>query len=475
MVLSWFGMQTEHAAWKWASEEFGHAQLGDRRRTARAVSMAATLAAHPSGHVTQVYAHGDEREAAFRFVRNEEILPQALMDAAQTRTALRCAEHDVVFVSVDQTDLSIVDKKKQKGLGDLGTTGCHSHGLQVMNALAVSPSGVPLGLLSQQYWARHVGKKRSSQARRKLRPEEKETKYWLDALSQSQARLASVTTECLPWFQLDRGGDSWPVHLFAQGQRGHLTVRASWNRRLWRTKNEPPRYLWGHLEAQSELGTHVVSIPREPGRPARQAVLSLRAARVELDLCIRKRHQRAPLWAVLAHEENAPPGVEAIRWLLLTTYPATEAEAALQVLHGYTQRWRIEEFHKTWKSGACQVERTQLRSKDNILRWAVLLSSVAVRVQRLAMLSRTQPDLPATEELDQGEIDAAMLSTRQKTWRPGQVPPIREVTRWIAELGGYTGKSSGGPPGIQVLTRGLQRIELLAAHLRHPKTTPQDL
>lgn len=145
------------------------------------------------------------------------------------------------------------------------------------------------------------------------------------------------------------------------------------------------------------------------------------------------------------------------------------------MLHGYTQRWRIEEFHKTWNSGACQVERTQLRSKDNILRWAVLLSSVAVRVQRLAMLSRTQPDLPATEELDQGEIDAAMMSTRQKTWRPGQVPPISEVTRWIAELGGYTGKSSGGPPGIQVLTRGLQRIELLANHLRLAKTTPQDL
>lgn len=102
-------MQTEHAVWQWASEEFGHAPLGDRRRTARA--MAATVAAHPSGHLTHAFTAGDEREAAFRFVRNEEILPQALLDAAHTCTAQRCAEHPWVFVAVDQTDLSIVDKK----------------------------------------------------------------------------------------------------------------------------------------------------------------------------------------------------------------------------------------------------------------------------------------------------------------------------------------------------------------------------
>lgn len=225
------------------------------------------------------------------------------------------------------------------------------------------------------------------------------------------------------------------------------------------------------------MGTHTLAIPREPGRPAREATLTLRATKVELDLRDQRQstHHRVSLWAVLAHEEAPPPGVEAVRWLLLTTYPATTKQEALTVLFGYTQRWRVEEFHKTWKSGACQIERTQLRSKENLLRWAVLLSSVAVRVQRLAMLSRTQPELPATEELDQGEIDAAILATEQKNWRPGQVPPLGEATRWIAELGGYTGKSSGGPPGIQVLTRGLQRIELLATHLRRTPNPQQDL
>lgn len=470
-------MQSEHAVDKWAEQEFGHAELGDKRRTARAVAMAQAIAAHPAGQLTQVFAKSDEREAAFRFVRNDEISAEALMEAAHARTAQRCSEHRFVFVAVDQTDLSIVDNQRKKGLGDTGTADLRGSGLQVLNALAVSPEGVPLGLLSQQYWARLVGKKKSVQAQRKKRPEEKETQHWLTALGQSQARLAAASTECKPWFQLDRGADAWPVHLFAQKLDGYLTVRASWNRRLWRAPREPQRYLWGHVEQQTPMGTHLLHIPREPGRPARQARLTVRATAVELDLVDQKteRHYRAATWAVLAHEDQPPPGIEAVRWLLLTTYPVRSQDEALLVLDGYTKRWRVEEFHRTWKSGACQIERTQLRSKQNILRWAVLLSSVAVRVQRLAMLSRTQPDLPATTELDEAEIEAARLGTQRQPSPPGQQPTIGEVTKWIAELGGYTGKSSGGPPGIIVLTRGLQRIELLAAHLRQNPPHPNYL
>ena len=159
-MLCCFGMQNEHAVDKWAEQEFGQALLGDQRRTARAVAMAKAIAAHPSGLLTQVFAKSDEREAAFRFVRNDDISPSALMDAAHSRTALRCAEHPFVFVAVDQTDLSIVDNQRTKVLGDTGTAGSRGSGLQVVNSLAVSPDGVPLGLLSQQYWTRLVGKRK---------------------------------------------------------------------------------------------------------------------------------------------------------------------------------------------------------------------------------------------------------------------------------------------------------------------------
>ncbi len=89
--------------------------------------------------------------------------------------------------------------------------------------------------------------------------------------------------------------------------------------------------------------------------------------------------------------------------------------------------------------GACQIERRSCVAEHPAL--GGLLSSVAVRVERLAKLSRTQPDLPATTELDEAEIEAG---TQRKPSKAGQVPTIGEVTLWIAELGGPG--SSGGPP-----------------------------
>ena len=100
-MLCCFGMQNEHAVDKWAEQEFGQALLGDQRRTARAVAMAKAIAAHPSGLLTQVFAKSDEREAAFRFVRNDDIssttseqrgwatrAPQAA-EAAGSRSSIR--------------------------------------------------------------------------------------------------------------------------------------------------------------------------------------------------------------------------------------------------------------------------------------------------------------------------------------------------------------------------------------------------
>jgi hypothetical protein len=44
----------------------------------------------------------------------------------------------------------------------------------------------------------------------------------------------------------------------------------------------------------------------------------------------------------------------------------------------------------------------------------------------------------------------------------GTQPTLGEMTRWVADIGGYTGKSSGGPPGIRVITRGFDRVEAAA-------------
>ena len=51
-----------------------------------------------------------------------------------------------------------------------------------------------------------------------------------------------------------------------------------------------------------------------------------------------------------------PRGAERIHWRLLTNHPIGSNDEVAAVLYAYTLRWRIEDLHRTWKSGACQVE-----------------------------------------------------------------------------------------------------------------------
>jgi hypothetical protein len=90
---------------------------------------------------------------------------------------------------------------------------------------------------------------------------------------------------------------------------------------------------------------------------------------------------------------------------------------AKAVLYGYTQRWRVEELHKTWKSGACNVEQTQLRTAHAVKVWATILAAVAARIERLKSLARTTPEQPANVELSSHEIKALVLLKRRQKKR----------------------------------------------------------
>jgi hypothetical protein len=192
--------------------------------------------------------------------------------------------------------------------------------------------------------------------------------------------------------------------------------------------------------------------------------MTVRTARVSLILRDQKskRTNVISVNAVLVREEGTTlRGEKPIQWLLLTNYPATSRQALKRVVFGYTLRWRIEDFHKTWKSGWCEVEQTQLRSMQAAVRWATILAMVATRVERLKHASRTSPNVPATVELTADEVTALVLMKRKRARRGDTIPSnptIGEATVWIAELGGYTGKSSGGPPGSITIARGLERI-----------------
>ena len=140
-------------------------------------------------------------------------------------------------------------------------------------------------------------------------------------------------------------------------------------------------------------------------------------------------------------------------------------------MFAYTQRWRVEDFHRAWKSGACDVESSQLRSPGAFCRWATILAAVATRIEQLKHLSRTTPDVPAIDHLTRIEQDAAIVLSETRKFKPGDELTLRQAVELIAQAGGYTGKSSGGPPGTITLTRGMHDVQIAVAAMERLNKT----
>jgi len=451
---------------EWATREFGDADVGDARRTDRLVRVAAAAAARPAGRITDVMKAPADRRGAFRLMGNRDAAPDEVAKAAHRACASAVRGQGFVFVPVDGSSLNITDLTREKDLGIVGPRWLGGTGLHVMSAIAVAPDGTPLGICGQTWWARKGRARRAKHDKRLVAS--KETQHWLTVMQQVRDVFSEQAPTTRPWFQLDRGGDAWPVVLDGLQPGQLFTVRVVHNRRLLSKQDEPRRYLWGRVESQAPLGRYSLPVPARPRRAARTACIEVRGCEVTLDMLderTRGRHQ-ATLWALLAREVGtAPSEEEAIEWLLLTTHSVKTLADGKLVLFGYAQRWRIEDFHRLWKTGACNVEETQLRDREAIIRWATILASVAMRILRLTYLARRQPELPATTELTQTEVDAIVAITKPAGVRMGQPLPIGQVVLWLAEIGGYTGKSSGGPPGAIVIGRALKRIRILVDYL----------
>jgi hypothetical protein len=456
----------------WAREEFGDAELGDARRTYRLVRMANRSAMRPAGRVLEVFSSSAERQGAYDFLENHDIDASAVAKAMYVATSRRCAEDAYVFVSVDGSSLTLSDRRKTKDFGAVGSTRQGACGLKVVSAYAVSSQGVPLGILSQIWWSRAPGLKRNDCHARPL--EEKETQHWVDAMDASIDVLAQGAPTTQAWFVLDREGDKRHCLEHVDTLKGHrFTIRSSYNRRL---SDEGDRrcYMLDELRRKRPIAVYELDVASECLRKARRVRMELRATKVTLRVAERRsnRFTEQEVHVVEARERGTPPrGEKRIEWRLLTNHPVHSGEDARLVVFSYSQRWRIEEFHKTWKSGACNVERCQLRAMKHVIKWATIMAAVASRIERIKVLSRTEPELPASSELSRHEIRALVLLKREHKKRtetiPDGTPTIAQAALWLAELGGYTGaKSSGGPPGSITIRRGFDQIAVVATALK---------
>lgn len=447
----------------WACEEFAGAKLGDERLRSRLITLARDFYARPQAQIPQACGTRAKTKAAYRFFDHQACTMKAILAPHIDATAARASTESVVLAVQDTTSLNYNAQPAIENLGPIGTRADAWLGLMVHDTMAFSPAGVPLGLVDVQCWARDGNSFGKSVQRKTLPIEDKESYKWLrsvHAAAQLQARLPDTMVLSVG----DREADIFELFDYARGlaHAPKLLIRAEQNRRVIAEQ----RWLWERVNAQALAGTQQLQLPRRHNRPARVATLAIRFACVELKPPKRKATLKPiRLWAVLGSEIDTPEQASAVEWMLLTTVEVRDFAQATEKLAWYSQRWGIEVYHRTLKSG-CRIEQRQLGHADRIEACLAIDMVVAWRILHLTKLGREHPDVPCTLYFSEAEWKALLTFVNRDPRVPENPPSLREATRLVAGLGGFLGRNGDGEPGTQTLWLGLQRLDDITAMYR---------
>lgn len=439
----------------WAEQEWGAAPLGDARLVARLLTLGRDRYARPQASIPQTCGSRAKTKAAYRFFEHKDATLQNLLAPHSAATIQRMAQEKVVLAIQDTTSLNYSTHPATENLGPIGSSPTGIVGLMLHGTLAVSSGGTPLGVLAAQCWARDPEEYGKKAQRHSLPIEEKESSKWLTSFTATAATVAACPKTTIVSVG-DREADIY--ELFALAARTPnaplLLVRARHDRKLAQEQGQ----LYHQMDHCSEAGIQEIAVPRKGAQPARTAQLSVRHCPVVL--APPKRHTGSgplTIWAVLAVETEPPEGVAPLRWLLLTTVPTETFADACERLAWYAQRWTIEVFFRTLKSG-CKIEDRQLGTANRLEACLAIDLVVAWRIHYLTKLGRETPDVPCSVYFEEAEWKALVAFVTKKPIPATEPPTLRDALRMLATLGGFLARKNDGEPGTQTLWLGVQRL-----------------
>jgi hypothetical protein len=444
----------------WAEEEFGGQALGDKRLERRLQKIGRDFFAHPTMSLPQACGDKAKTKAAYRFFDHARVTMQSVLQGHYAATARRAQKEKVILAVQDTTDLNYSLHPKTELMGPI----CDKEGMigmLVHDTMAYTTQGTALGLIDVQCWTRDPDIRRGELERYELPIEQKESYKWL-ASWKAAVRLQEQCPESTVISVGDREADIYELLVEARKEpKAKLLVRAEKQRRV--PTDEDPEELTNVWEWMASRPVEVMlplDVPRTARRQARQAKLAVRYAEVQLQAPKRKPGLgTVTAWVVTAMEVDAPPGTEPVEWKLITTLEIKSLAQALEVLEWYTQRFQIEVFHRTLKSG-CKIEDRQLGNAQRIEGCLAIDMVVAWRIVHLTKLGREVPEVPCTVFFEEAQWKALVAFVTRDARVPKQPPTLREAIRMMAmRLGGFLGRKCDGEPGTETIWKGLQRLD----------------
>ena len=440
-------------------EEFRGAALGDARRSVRLERIGEALARDPAGSFPEAMGSEGQLEALYRFLNNDAVTIQSVLDPHARMTSSRCRTLKEVLVLHDTTSFEFSGARE--GLGRLHTSSARQ-GFFFHASFAVSLARDPLGVVAAETWARRAPIRGRANKRTLRGDPTRESLRWTRGVVAAEK---AVSRPGRTVHVMDREGDNYDLFTYLHEESIRHVIRLTHNRNLVGTSIK--------LKDRARTAHHVFhrdvqlsprprmrdldkkAIHRE--RDARRARLAVSAISVELQRSNNHSPGVPPSLAVnvvTVTEQDCPHGADPVAWFLVTTEPI-ETRAQLEfIVDAYRARWLVEEFFKALKSG-CRFEQRQLESYQAIENALGLFLPIATRLLALRGAARAHPTRPCRTLTPQ---QLAILRARTKR-RMSTRPTNEEAAMALAELGGHL--RSNGPPGWAILGRAFERLLIM--------------
>ena len=451
----------------WVSHECEGADLGDKRLTKRFKIILSHLMKKAQENISCAFEHWSQVKSCYRFVNNSKVTPQGLLRPHRLKTLERMMAEPQVLLLHDTTYVDYKYRPQTQGLDIINRSpmsGRINEGLIVHNSLALSTTGVPLGLFDQYFVDRKTirGRHIVRNACHAQPFQDKESARWLRGIRQfNQVKMTQKVVHIA-----DREADIYELYREAVLIDESFIVRARLDRAInKRSRRQPTQIrLFEFLETLIPQGQHTLMVQVNDEQKYRQAVLNVCYASFTLppppSRTVNKDGAILPnltLWGIIAHEDNPPEGVKELKWMLLTNIPVNSLQEAIEKMTWYSYRWNIELFHKILKSGCC-VEKAQLRQASSLKNYIILKSIVAWRLFWITRQFLHNKHAHCESVLT--SLESQILYRRFNFGQPPLYPPtFEQVYYWIARLGGYIHRHSKQPPGMISIWKGWTRLQ----------------
>ena len=383
-------------------------------------------------------------------MKTTEVTPEDILAGHSQQTMCRARKYPFFLAASDTTSFDYTSHKACTGLGPIASHP-NTQGFLTHSVLAISTSGIPLGVIYQESWTR--SKETFGQSKQqKNRPEsEKESYKWTKAL-QGVESVLELQDEVL--LIQDREADIVTFLQEPRRAKTHLLIRSSSPRKI--LVNNKVKNLWEVSYCAPVVAQKQFSIKFKKGKEFinREVDLTLRCTRVEIlpPAYVKSEHPNPIVWVICAREENPPQGEKAIEWILLSTFPVLDGQTALDMVTFYTYRWLIERFHYVLKSGV-GMEKLQMDDCESLMKALSFYSIVAWRLLYLTYIARERPETPALNFFE--ELSLRILST----YMGKTIDTIGDAVAVIAHIGGFRACPSAPRAGLKSLWLGLRRLD----------------